>query len=571
MVEGKQREEKATRGRGLVVVAPTGLGVALGVIQRERLKRQGTECDLMIGSTWAYGGRSTHANVFYQETLPKMDLSTYSGLYLVAIPLDFRNPQASQKSLDEAQAKMKDGVIQRVEIRPENENEERLVRLGKICQRDESVLPITNEERLVAEGIDAALMPREGDEFPKNGSDSDKQEWDERMKQRQLVVAEKLVSGDWGYFVQEAERFQKMEIPKAGVWGRVAVVDTENTGGVPVGKYLERVVRRLEVPNGLGMMFNLDDNRANMNPSHTVTIIRDWEKMDSPSVEDMLTEAGIEGAVGPKNLKTIKLTSREELAKLVINLLEVASGEELADLSNIRKIVICGDPNSGKSTFAYELVKTLTELGVPAKRLDLDKVSPTSDDYFRKIEELVRDLNRAEMENDQEAIVAMDYEYRKLIAGRQKGKIGDWTDELGRQAERELREEQFEGLVIADIAGGQMITDPDTGENNLERVGPRTFPIQSADGVIIVSKNSESLRVWETIISKMSEAKIIGQYKSVLGENIFNFDSDLGGEETGVVGGLRRSEVTAYNPVVLIMAMMMAKAWSKRQAGNQGH
>lgn len=432
--------------------------------------------------------------------------------------------------------------------RIESVSDSMLSRIGRICQRDRSVLPITDEEFLIARGLDLAITPPANDLFPTKGTEEEKKAWDLRMNSRTRLVFDNLVSENWDFFKEEAEKIKDYKVPLVAVFGKVVVADT-SFPGIAIGKMLELAVEKTGLADGVGLILNFDDPRANLGEGNVLTVIRHWMANNSETIKDLFRNSQITGGVGPENLQTFKKESGysgDEFVNLVCRVLEVLNGEELmGGYKGVNKIVVCGDPNSGKSVFAYELVNILNSLGVKSIRLDLDLGSPTTNDFLDKTKRLISDLGKTE---DFEEILGIDGGLKRIKKERQENKI-EWTEELGEMARDQLAKVGEEAIAIADIGGGI--------PTNGDRWGPRAYPLEVANGVIIVSRDLEGVEEWRKVIGNMEKPPVIlAEYISQL-EGLGDFDEE--DEKIGRISSLRRESSSMYNPIVMLTALMLAR------------
>ncbi|PIX03095.1 hypothetical protein COZ78_02170, partial [bacterium (Candidatus Gribaldobacteria) CG_4_8_14_3_um_filter_42_11] len=179
---------------------------------------------------------------------------------------------------------------------------------------------------------------------------------------------------------KEAERMSRVEIPTTSGFGQVAIVDTQDlTAKFGVLKLMEMAVENSGVektPYAIGVLRELGDIKMGREPADVITIIRHWTREDLPSVEEVITSHfGAEffekyKMYGAKNAKTVRLPVNDrETAKIAAELVEAFAGKEMPNFSQVRSVVMCGDPNSGKSVYSAIFREALKTLGVKVNHL----------------------------------------------------------------------------------------------------------------------------------------------------------------------------------------------------------
>jgi len=634
----------------LVIGGPDAHGVSMAVASAQYLEKRGAKVVIYVGSPVIREGRgATHPGAFYKKTIPELNVEGYDRIVIVDIPLDFRDLKNSERQLISLTSKLDRDrerrklpkilkpvifldhhsttifeeawepeigqtpppknleshgyilkIVEKAELCHLGSEPSKIARIGAICDRDPTTLPITEEEMILARGLDAAVRPDPNDERPKlpeNATEEEKQiyeeqlrAWEDRAQQRLEEAVRRLKAEDWDYFKKEAEKMSKIEIPTASGFGQIIIVDTQDlTHKFTVMKLMEMAIENAGVKNypyAIGILRELSDIKMGREPADVITIIRHWTREDLPSVEEMIKRHFGEEFIekykiyGAKNAKTMRLPVNDrETAKIAAQLIKVFAGKEMPDFSQIKSVVICGDPNSGKSVFSTIFREALKTLGVKVKHLDLDKAAPTPQWYLEaeiaaKEAELLFSQGKLSKEK-------LDEARRKLKEATEKRRAmkRPWSIELAEEAKQELlaavRDENVD-FVIGDIGGGKIKRDEQGNIVKITRLTAENARIlEGADAVIIVSNNPKGITEWKRLIetgldpetgvriNRDKPIKIIGTYQSILEGNI---QETATGEKTGIITNLDRSKAEKkYNPAIFITAIFVSEAVLKRR------
>ena len=473
-------------------------------------------------------------------------------------------------------------------------------RIGAICDRDSATLPITEEEMILARGLDAAVRPDPDDErpkLPKNATEEEKKTyqeqlcaWEDRAQTRLEETVRRLKAEDWDYFKKEAERMSLVEIPTASGFGQVAIVDTQDlTAKFGVLKLMEMAVENAGVektPYAIGVLRELGDIKMGREPADAITIIRHWKREDLPSVEEIITRHfGVDffekyKMYGAKNAKTVRLPVNDcETAKIAAELVEAFAGREMPDFSKVRSVVMCGDPNSGKSVYSTIFREVLKTLGVKVAHLDLDKAAPTPQWYLEaeiasKEAELLFSQGKLSQEKLDEAKQKLEEAAEKRRAMKRP-----WSLDLAEEAKQELlaaSQDEKTDFVIGDIGGGKIKKDENGKIVKITRLTAENARIlEGTDAVLIVSNNPQGAAEWKKLIetgvdletgvriNRDRPIQIIGIYQSILEGNV---QETATGEKTGIITNLDRSKAEKkYNPAIFTTAMFVSEAVEARK------
>ncbi len=619
----------------LVIGGPDAHGVSMAVTSAQYLEKRGAEATINIGSPVIREGKgATHPGAFYSKTLPALNLEGYDRAIITDIPLDFKHLEQSEEELIKLTERLnaerqrrnlpplehpvffldhhsttkfqKDTssiAIKTVSTAQEcrlGSEQSQAARIGAICDRDAATLPVTEEEMVLAKGLDAAVRPDPGDAKPvlsKNATEEDTQVhqqaligWEERAQARLMQAAERLKAGDWDYFKQEAERLSRVEVPTASGFGEIAIVDTQDlTGKFAVLKLMEMAIENNGVdatPYALGVLRDVRDEKMGREQADIVSVIRHWTREDLPSVEDVLVERFGEEFIeryrvyGAENAKTIRLPVNDhETARIAASIVEAFAGREMPDFSKVRSVVMCGDPNSGKSVFSTIFRESLKNLGVKVSHLDLDKAAPTPTWYLdAEVGYKEAEFQFAQGKIPQEKL---DEAKRALeeAAEKRRGMKRPWSIELAEEAKQEiLWEAQQEGVdfVIGDIGGGRIKKDENGKTVKITRLTAENARIlEGTDAVLIVSNNPEGAAEWKRLIEmgvdpetgvrieRDTPIEIIGMYQSILEGTTQKVAGN--GNENGVITNLDRSKAERkYNPAIFTTAMFVSEAVDRR-------
>lgn len=400
----------------------------------------------------------------------------------------------------------------------------------------------------------------------------------------------RLKAEDWDYFKKEAERISKIEIPTSSGFGQIAIVDTQDlTIKLSVLKLMEMAIENVGVektPYAIGVLRELGDIKMGREPADLVTVIRHWTREDLPSVEEIITRYFGEEFIekykiyGAKNAKTMRLPVNDrETAKITAQLIEVFAGREMPDFSQVRSVVMCGDPNSGKSVYSTIFREALKNLGVRVVHLDLDKAAPTPQWYLdaeiaAKEAELLFSQGKLSQEKLDEAKKKLEE-----VAEKRRAMKRPWSLDLAEEAKQELiaaaQEEKID-FVIGDIGGGKIKKDEQGKIVKITRLTAENAKIlDGTDAVIIVSNNPQGAAEWKKLIEtgidpetgvrikRDKPIQIIGIYQSILEGNVQEIFSS---EKIGIITNLDRSKAEKkYNPAIFTTAMFVSEAVERRK------
>jgi len=621
--------------RVLVIGGPDAHGVSMAVTSAQYLEKRGAEAVIYVGSPVIREGRgATHPGAFYAKTIPELNVDGYDRVVISDIPLDFRDLANSEKAIGELDERVRKDRQKRGAVPIKHSTfyldhhsttqfgapgESVLIksvpiaeacklggekttigRIGAICDRDSATLPITEEEMILARGLDAAVRPDPDDERPKlqkNATEEEKQiyqeqlrAWEDRAQTRLEEAVRRLKAEDWDYFKKEAERISKVEIPTSSGFGQIAIVDTQDlTSKLGVLKLMEMATENTGVkktPYAIGVLRELGDVKMGREPADVVTIIRHWTREDLPSVEEIITRHFGEEFIekykmyGAKNAKTVRLPVNDrETAKIAAELIEAFAGKEMPDFLQVKSVVMCGDPNSGKSVYSTIFREALKTLGVRVKHLDLDKAAPTPQWYLEaeiaaKEAELLFSQGKLSQEKLEEAEKKLEEAAEKRRAMKRP-----WSLDLAEEAKQELlatAQEENTEFVIGDIGGGKIKKNEQGKIVKITRLTAENARIlEGTDAVIIVSNNPQGAAEWKKLvetgidpetgvrIQRDKPIQIIGIYQSILEGNV---QETASGEKTGIITNLDRSKAEKkYNPAIFTTAMFVSKAVERRK------
>jgi hypothetical protein len=468
-------------------------------------------------------------------------------------------------------------------------------RIGAIADRESAVLPITPEEMELATGLDVAVRPEIGDLKPSDPTEL--KAWEHRAQARLDLAVAKLMAGDWDYFRQESGKLNSIDLPVSSGFGEVIIVDTQDlTDSSFVFKLMERALEKQGINNhayAIAIKRNQGDGgKMSREPADLVTVLRHWQRTDLPDLRETLeTECGQDFLdshhfYGAANVQTARLPINDlATANIVHQLVESLAGTELPDLRGIKSVVMCGDPNSGKSVLSTLLRESLNNLGVHVAHLDLDKAAPTPEWY------LEAEINAAKAEkayaNDKLSQADFDTAINALNKAKAQRKAlkRPWTLELAEEARDELVTEAKTGeqdFVIGDIGGGLITRDEYGKIVKVQRLTKVNATILSGtDAVIVVSSNQAGAEEWVRLIQagidpetgiaihRDSPIKIIAIYQSVLEGDVQTVASE---RQAGVITNLDRTLTDRmYNPSITALSLMIAGAVRTEHSNGELH
>lgn len=634
-IECPEDKENFEGQKVLVIGGPDAHGVSMAVTSAQYLEKRGAETVVYVGSPVVREGKgATHPGAFYIKTIPELNVEGYDRVVVSDIPLDFRDLANSEKAiaqLDEmvrkSRQKRKLSAIEHSTFYLDHHSttqfsaprESVLIknvpiaeacklggekttvgRIGAICDRDSATLPITEEEIVLARGLDAAVRPDPDDErpkLPKNATEEEKQtyqeqlrEWENRAQARLEETVRRLKSEDWDYFKKEAERMSRVEIPTVSGFGQVAIVDTQDlTAKFGVLKLMEMAVENSGVektPYAIGILRELGDIKMGREPADAITIIRHWTREDLSSVEEIITQHFSAEffekykMYGAKNAKTVRLPVNDrETAKIAAELIEAFAGREMPDFSQVRSVVMCGDPNSGKSVYSAIFREALKTLGVKVAHLDLDKAAPTPQWYLDA--EIVAKEAEFLFSQGKLSQEKLDKAKQKLQEAAEKRHTmkRPWSLDLADEAKQELlaaAQDEKNDFVIGDIGGGKIKKDESGKIIKITRLTAENAKIlEGTDAVLIVSNNPQGAEEWKKLvetgvdpetgvcINRDKPIQIVGIYQSILEGSV---QETATGEKSGTVTNLDRSKAEKkYNPTIFTTAMFVSEAVKRRK------
>ena len=212
-IECPEDKENFEGQKVLVIGGPDAHGVSMAVSSAQYLEKKGAEAIIYVGSPVIREGKgATHPGAFYSKTIPELNVENYDRVVISDIPLDFRDLPNSEKAIAQLDEKIRESrqkrglppierstfyidhhsttqfstpresvLVKNVPIAEACKlgNERTSIgRIGSICDRDATTLPVTEEEMILACGLDAAVRPDPDDERPKlakNATEEEKQ------------------------------------------------------------------------------------------------------------------------------------------------------------------------------------------------------------------------------------------------------------------------------------------------------------------------------------------------------------------------------------------------------------
>jgi hypothetical protein len=618
----------------LVIGGSDGHGVSMAVTTAQYLEKRGATVNIYVGSPVIRKGiGATHPASFYTKTIPQLDIEGYDRLVITDIPLDSKkieNLEYSQKAISELDKKIQENrenrglppvnistfyidhhsttkfqelsktisvkIVNTAEACKLGNEKTTAGRIGAICDRDENVLPITEEEMILAKGLDVAIRPDPDQQRPtmneKDSTEAEKEEytnklttWENQAQKRLEEAVRRLKNEDWEYFKKEAKRVERFEIPTISGFGQIAIVDTQAvTHKIGVLKLMEMALENsgiTKTPYAIAILRELGDQKMNREPSDTITIIRHWTRNDLPSVEEIITNHfGAEfikqsGIYGAENAKTVRLPINDrKTAKAAAQFIRAFAGQEIPDFSRVRSAIICGDPNSGKSVYSTIIRESLKNLGIKVAHLDLDKAAPTPQ-WYLDTENNFAATERNFLQNkvSQEELDSSKAKL-KIAAEKRQSMKHPWSIELAEEAKQELinasKDNNFD-FIIGDIGGGKIKKDENGKIVKITRLTPENAKIlEGTDAVFIISNNSQSVEEWRKLIEtgidpetgvqihRDKPIQIIGAYHSILEGSLQ--ESSIEGQ-IGVITNLDRSKAEKkYNPTIFATALFISEA-----------
>lgn len=624
IVEMKPEDREIFGGQHVFVIGgPDAHAMSMAVLSAQWLETKGATADIYIGSPVIREGEgATHSGALFTKTLPKLDVAKYDRVVIVDIPLNTHDMDGSKAGLVELGKRINDrrhaqnvapllhpviyvdhhsttalevehvqlsGVLVkqvataqecRVGCTPSF-----IARIGAICDREESILPVTEEEMALARGFDAAVRPAQDDPKPSNLDLL--RAWEDRAQARLNLAVVELQNGNLEYFKKEAEKLITPKVPVASGFGNVIIVDTQGlTRSFTIYKLMESAVENFGVdtsPYAIAVIRNLKDEKLGRESADVVTVIRHWTRSDLPTVEDVLGKELSEQyhAYGAPNARSMRMPVDEQnTSRVVAELLQKFSGRELPDFSHIGSVVMCGDPNSGKSVFSTILRESLKNFGVRVSHLDLDKAAPTPS-WYLEAEVAVKSAEGA-FGKGQIGQEQLDTARKNLeeAAGKRRAMKRSWNIDLAEEAKQELlAESQKEGVdfVIGDIGGGRIVKDERGKIIKIQRLTAENARIlEGTDAVIVVSNNPAGAAEWVKLVTEGSDPEtgvtmrrdkplvILGVYQSVLEGQTQKVAGTRG--EAGVITNLDRSLTDRiYNPSIVATALMVRDGVEKRK------
>lgn len=420
------------------------------------------------------------------------------------------------------------------------------------------------------------------------------QKWEDAVQKRLEETVMRLKNEDWSYFAKEAQeserQLNKLDIPTASGFGQCIIVDTQDlTTSFSVMKLMEKAIENAGIeknPYAIGILRSAADPKMGRPPADLITIIRYAKREDLPSVKKVITNHfGKEffekyRMYGAENAQTVRLPVNDrETAKIAAELIKAFAGREMPDFSQVRSVVMCGDPNSGKSVYSTIFREALKNLGVRVTHLDLDKAAPTPQWYLdAEVTSKEAELLFLQGKLSQEKLDEAKRKFEKAAEKRRAMKR-PWSLDLAEEAKQELlaaAQEEKTDFVIGDIGGGKIKKDEQGRIIKITRLTAENAKIlEGADAVIIVSNNPQGAMEWKKLIEtgidpetgvriqRNKPIQIIGIYQSILEGNV---QETASGEKIGIITNLDRSKAEKkYNPAIFTTAMFVSEAVERRK------
>jgi len=342
-----------------------------------------------------------------------------------------------------------------------------------------------------------------------------------------------------------------------------------------------------KTPYAIGVLRDLSDSKMGRERGDIISVIRHWTREDLPSVETIITQVFGKEFIdkhkiyGAENAKTMRLAVNDhDTAEITSRLVEAFAGREMPDFSEVRSVVMCGDPNSGKSVLSTIFREALKNLGVKVDHLDLDKAAPTPQWYleaevaYKEAEFLFSQGNLSEEK--------LSETRRKLeeAATKRQALKRPWSIELAEEAKQELilaTDSVGKDFIIGDIGGGKIKKDAEGKIIKITRLTAENARIlEGTSSVIIVSNNLAGAAEWKRLIesgedpetgvriNRKTPIKILGVYQSILEGTTQKVPEAR--DESGVITNLDRSKSERkYNPSAFVTALFVSEAVKKRK------
>ena len=632
IVEMKPEDREIFGGQHVLVIGgPDAHAMSMAVLSAEWLVTKGATADIYVGSPVIRQGEgATHSGALFTKTLPKLDVAKYDRVVIVDIPLNTHDMEGSKRGLAalgerinerrrmqhaaplihpviyvdhhsttalEVENTQLPGVLVKQVVTAQEcrlgSDPSVIANIGAICDREESILPVTAQEMELARGFDAAVRPAAHDLNPAKPDVIDDAymeallAWEDRAQERLNLAVRELRSGNLEYFKKEAEKLIAPKVPVASGFGNVIIVDTQGlTQSFTIYKLMESAVENVGIeasPYAIAVIRNLKDEKLGREPADVVTVIRHWTRTDLKTVDELIGPELSEQyhAYGAPNARSMRLPVDElNTSRVVRDLLKKFSGVELPDFSQIRSVVMCGDPNSGKSVFSTLLRESLKNFGVRVSHLDLDKAAPTPQWYLdAEVGVKSAEVAFAKGQTGQEQL---DVARKNLeeAAGKRRAMKRSWNIDLAEEAKQELLAEGQKDdvdFVIGDIGGGRIYKDEHGKIVKIQRLTVENARIlEGTDAVIVVSNNPAGAAEWVRLVTegvdpetgiRMNREKplvVLGVYQSVL-EGLTQKVAGARGE-AGVITNLDRSLTDRiYNPSIVATALMVRDGVDKRK------
>jgi hypothetical protein len=288
------------------------------------------------------------------------------------------------------------------------------IKLARFCAHDEDVLKeLTDEEIKVYEELSLSIEIASRPSIIWHQSEvvatspigtkvafsSPREEFNEEANRRLQIALEKLQAGDFEFFNMEMECFKqnsRLQIVTLGAEDyqggnppRLAFFDI---GETPVGFHFTslKLVQHQTAADYV-VAISLTDKK------NVMKIIGNWKAGELPDELETLQHLKTKGlqVTGNRNLVSVGEFTKETVDNRIFlqGCMELAL-EICPDINSVfkgvRAIAVIGNPNTGKSTLAYMLVKESNELaGVNvAERIDGDLMSPTSNSFLSALSNL---------------------------------------------------------------------------------------------------------------------------------------------------------------------------------------
>lgn len=534
----------------LLVAGPDAHAVSMAVATKTHLEKLGAEVEVFCRFPQTHPRTFWGVRVRADESAPVDKLISraqegqFDQVVILDLPFDVRGPELSRQKLAKLAAVVPvvyidhhatsdtveeiPGVafklVRKAEACCLGKELPQIRRLGAICDRDESVLPVTPIERRMAAGLDVACRP---DWHLEAGSEEALENGFARLQE----AMRQLEAQNWPYFLAQSGNMPPA--PVAAALGNVAVVETTYIPGSWVLKLMEKSMIELGCTYAIGIGREIPDTKSGRPDvvEDLVSVIRNWEAVTESHVVDVLAEVlgnefpGWWGALDAQ-LKRIE-PDAVKTATLAVEILITLAGTQLPDFSGVRRIGVGGAPHSGKSTFMKNLEEALALYGVSVFRARTDLAAPDPR-WFLEAEEAYA---RGEIGEDElEAVRA------KRVALKRP-----WTMGLADKAYRMVALATRGDYILADMPG--KITDI---TSRIAEACDSAFIVARADQVL-------EMAAWRKFFKERG-IRVLIEFTSVLEGEQQYMDACA-----SMVTELDRAKARPTNPVISIIALLMAR------------